>query len=48
MFKSRTIRGHFVRGAIGVGLLAVVLAYGPQLGWWAILPGAGALLAFRG
>jgi hypothetical protein len=48
MFKSRTIMGHFVRGVVGFGLLAIVLAYGSNLGWWTVIPAAGALLAFRG
>lgn len=48
MFRSRTITAHFVRGLIGFAFLAILLAYAPRLGWWALIPGAIALLAFRG
>jgi hypothetical protein len=48
MFKSRTIAGHFIRGVAGFGLLAIVLVYGPRIGWWTLIPAAGALVAFRG
>jgi hypothetical protein len=48
MFKSQTISGHLVRGIVGVGLLAIVLIYGAPLGWWTLIPAAGALVAFRG
>jgi hypothetical protein len=48
MLKSGTISGHLARGVIGFGFLAVVLVYGPPLGWWTLIPAAGALLAFKG
>jgi len=49
MLKSHTISGHLVRGVIGFGFLAIVLVYGPALlGWWTLIPAAGALVAFRG
>jgi hypothetical protein len=48
MFKSDTIIGHFARGVVGFGLLAIVLVYGSNLGWWTVIPVAGALVAFRG
>ena len=48
MLKSRTISGHLVRGVVGFGFLALVLVYGPPLGWWTLIPAAGALVAFRG
>jgi hypothetical protein len=48
MLRSRTIVGHFIRGIVGFGFLAIVLVYGSSLGWWTLIPAAGALLAFRG
>ena len=48
MLNSRTIVGHFIRGIVGFGFLAIVLVYGSNLGWWTLIPAAGALLAFRG
>jgi hypothetical protein len=48
MLKSRTITGHFVRGVVGFGFLAILLVYGSTLGWWTLIPATGALLAFRG
>jgi hypothetical protein len=48
MLKSQTITGHFVRGFVGFGFLAILLVYGSSLGWWTLIPAAGALLAFRG
>jgi len=48
MLKSHTITGHFIRGVVGFGFLAIVLVYCSSLGWWTLIPAAGALLAFRG
>ena len=48
MLRSHSIFGHLARGVAGFGLLAIVLAYGSNLGWWILIPAAGALLAFRG
>ena len=48
MFGSLNLKIHFVRGLLGFGLLALVLKYSPQLGWWTLLPAAGALLLFGG
>ena len=48
MFKSRSIAEHTVRGILGFGLLSVALTYAATLGWWTMLPAAGALLSFRG
>jgi hypothetical protein len=48
MLESHTIKGHFVRGVVGLGFLAIVLAYGSSMGWWTLIPAAGAVLAFRG
>jgi len=48
LLRSHTIAGHFVRGFVGFGFLAILLVYGSSLGWWTLIPAAGALLAFRG
>ena len=48
MFGSPNLKIHFVRGLLGFGLLALVLKYSSQLGWWTLLPAAGALLLFGG
>jgi hypothetical protein len=48
MLKSHTVIGHLARGLVGFGFLAIVLVYGPPLGWWTLIPAAGALMAFRG
>jgi hypothetical protein len=33
---------------VGFGFLAVALTYASALGWWAVLPFAGALVCLRG
>jgi len=48
MFKSPNVKIHLIRGAIGFGFLAVALLYAPVLGWWTLVPAAGALLCFGG
>ncbi len=48
MFKSRTVTGHIVRGALGFGFLALALLYAEPLGWWALAPVGAALVLFRG
>lgn len=47
-FKSRTVAGHVIRGALGFGFLAIAMVYAAQLGWWAIVPALAALVCFRG
>jgi hypothetical protein len=48
MFGSPNLKIHLVRGLLGLGLLALVLRYASQLGWWTLLPAAGALALFGG
>ena len=48
MLESHTLRGHFVRGVVGLGFLAIMLVYGSDIGWWTLIPAAGAVLTFRG
>jgi hypothetical protein len=48
MLERHIIVGHFIRGVVSFGFLALVLVYGSNLGWWTLIPAAGALLAFRG
>ena len=48
MLESHTIWGHFVRSVVGFGCLAIALVYGTNMGWWTLIPAAGAVLAFRG
>jgi len=48
IFGSRTIVRHIARGLVGFGFLAIVVLYGQDLGWWALLPTAAALLFLRG
>jgi hypothetical protein len=48
LLGSRSVVGHIVRGIAGAGFLTVALQYGPVLGWWALAPGAAALVCFRG
>jgi hypothetical protein len=48
MFKSDSVIEHVVRGIVGFGLLGVGLLYSPVLGWWTLVPLAGALVCFRG
>ena len=45
---SRSIAAHLSRGLAGFVLLAVALGYAPRLGWWTLVPAAGALAMFRG
>jgi hypothetical protein len=48
VFKSKTVLGHIARGIAGFAFLAIVLGYGPELGWWTLIPAAGALAFLRG
>ena len=48
MFGSPNVKIHLVRGLLALGLLALVLRYASQLGWWTLLPAAGALALFGG
>ena len=48
LFKSPSIKIHLLRGLAGLGFLAVALLYEPVLGWWTVVPGAGALIALGG
>jgi hypothetical protein len=48
MFKSRSVVAHIFRGVLGFGFLVGGLTYASTLGWWTVLPLAGALVCFRG
>ena len=48
MFKSGSVIEHIFRGVLGFGLLGVGLLYSVVLGWWTLVPLAGALVCFRG
>ena len=39
---------HILRGILGLGFLAIALQYSSVLGWWTLLPAAGALICFGG
>jgi hypothetical protein len=46
--SSRSIPFHLLRGLCGFGLLAIALLYGGDIGWWAVIPGLGALICLGG
>jgi hypothetical protein len=48
LFQSPSVKIHIARGLLGFGFLALTLSYAPVLGWWALLPGAAALVSFGG
>lgn len=48
MFRSGSVAGHILKGILGFGFLAIALLYAPVLGWWTLVPVAGALVCFRG
>jgi len=48
MLQSPNAKIHLIRGVIGFGFLAVALLYAPVLGWWTLVPAAGALVCFGG
>jgi hypothetical protein len=48
MFRSRSVAIHLAKGVAGLALLAAAFLYASTLGWWALIPVAGAMLLFRG
>jgi len=48
MFGSSSVKVHIIKGLLGFGFLALVLHYAPMLGWWTLVPAAGALVCFGG
>ena len=47
MFPSRTVTRHLIRGALGLGFLAIALRYSSSLGLWTWAP-VGLALVFLG
>jgi hypothetical protein len=46
--SSRNVLVHLLRGLCGFALLAGVLLYAGDIGWWALIPAAGALVCLGG
>ena len=48
MFRSGSVAVHVLKGVLGFGFLAIALQYASVLGWWTLVPVAGALVCFQG
>ena len=48
MFRSGSVAVHVLKGVLGFGFLAIALLYASVLGWWTLVPVAGALVCFQG
>ncbi|HUI77028.1 MAG TPA: hypothetical protein VLY24_03905 [Bryobacteraceae bacterium] len=48
LFRSPSVKIHMVRGLVGFALLAVTFFAAPAFGWWALIPGVGALVSLGG
>ena len=48
MFQSGSVARHVIKGILGFGFLAIALQYASVLGWWTLVPVAGALVCFQG
>jgi hypothetical protein len=48
LFRSPSVKIHILRGIVGLGLLALAARYGSAMGWWTLIPAAGALAALGG